>query len=108
MVALYKPTGIYNQDLLLVKDLFVQDRRQWNDPLITHIFPPAIAQHILSIPLSLAGEEDSFFWPHAEDGIYSCKTGYGFLKQNQQRRAASTSAPVTQMPPAIWKEIVEL
>src|ERR1044072_7853508 len=104
-LALYKPTIWYNQNLLLVKDLFMQDRLAWNGPLITQIFPPAIAHQILSIPLSNAGNEDSFVWPHAEDGLYSCKTGYNYLKQRMSVAAGSTSASAQLLPPATWKKL---
>jgi hypothetical protein len=104
-LALYKPTTWYNQNLLLVKDLFMQDNSAWNDPLITQLFPPAITLQILSIPLSHAGNEDIFVWPHAEDGVYSCKTGYNFIKQSQSLAAASTSAAAPLLPQATWKKL---
>ena len=104
-LAMYKPTSPLNQNLVLVKDLFLQDMVEWNGMLITHIFPPSIENQILSIPLSLAGNQDNFIWPHAEDGVYSCKTGYKFLKQNQVLAAASTSISVAQLQPTTWKKV---
>ena len=104
-LALYQPMNLVYQNLVLVKDLFLQDSLNWNSLLITQLFPPALAHQILSIPLSQAGNEDSFFWPHAEDGIYSCKTGYRFLKQNQVMAAASTSNSASVISPATWKKL---
>src|ERR1044072_8102066 len=97
-LALYKPTIWYNQNLLLVKDLFLQDSLAWNGPLITHIFPLAIAHQILYIPLAHVENVDNFVWPQAEDGFYSCKTGYNFLKQSKNVAAASTSTSGPLLP----------
>ena len=36
---------------------------------------------IKKIPLGQASAEDTLFWPHSSNGVYSCKSGYRFLKE---------------------------
>src|ERR1044072_8917647 len=104
-LLLYKPTMMFNQNIILVKDLFLQDQIEWDALKVTYLFPPAIAHQILSIPLSNAGNVDTFFWPHATDGEYSCKTGYAFLKQVQVLGTTTTSRAVSPLSPAAWKKL---
>ena len=60
-LLLYKPTMMFNQNIILVKDLFLQDQIEWDAQKVTYLFPPAIAHQILSIPLTNAGNVDMFF-----------------------------------------------
>ena len=42
-LSLYQPTMVFNQNVILVKDLFLQDRIEWDALKVTYLFPPAIA-----------------------------------------------------------------
>src|ERR1044072_7962537 len=64
-----------------------------------------MSHQILSIPLSNAGNVDTFFWPHAADGEYSCKTGYAFLMQEQVLRTSATSGATSPLSPAAWNKL---
>ena len=59
-------------------------RRQWNLEMIDGLFNTEEAELIKIIPLSRETKEDVLFWPHSSDGRYSCKTGYSFLKMEEE------------------------
>ena len=64
--------------------LIEENPRQWNHELIDGIFTPTEAELIKTLPLSLCGAEDNLFWPFTNNGIYSSKSGYRFLKDEGQ------------------------
>ena len=53
--------------------------RTWN----ARIFAPQEAEEIKNIPLARKEIEDKLCWPWEQDGRYSCKTGYRFLKEDE-------------------------
>lgn len=65
-------------------------------------FVPEEANAIKKIPLSQVVVEDSLFWPMEQDGKYTCKSGYRFLKEE-------TALNIIKEPPGLekdlWKEI---
>ena len=63
--------------------LINKETRTWNAELIDGIFAPQEAKEIKNIPLARKDTEDSIYWPWEQDGRYSCKTGYRFLKEDE-------------------------
>ena len=63
--------------------LIDEGTRKWNVEMIDGIFAPQEAEEIKNIPLASKDTEDSLFWPLENDGSYSCKTGYRFLKEDE-------------------------
>ena len=57
------------------------ETRTWNHEMIDESFAPQEADLIKKIPLVKHATTDSVFWPMVEDGQYSCKSGYRFLKE---------------------------
>ena len=51
--------------------------------MIDGIFAPQEAKEIKNIPLARKDTEDSLYWPWEHNGRYSCKTGYWFLKEDE-------------------------
>lgn len=64
-----------------VEILIEGSHRQWNHGLIDGIFTREEATLIKSLPLSQTGQAHSLLWPHTNNGNYTWKTGYQFLKQ---------------------------
>ena len=60
------------------------DTRQWDYGLIDGMFTPEEVDLIKSIPLSRCKAEDTLFWPFTSNGIYTSKSGYRFLKSEEQ------------------------
>ena len=60
--------------------LIEENSRQWNHELIDGIFTPLEAELIKAIPLSQCEADDNLFWPFTNNGIYSSRFGYRFLK----------------------------
>ncbi|KAL0003081.1 hypothetical protein SO802_016862 [Lithocarpus litseifolius] len=48
------------------------------------LFNTEEAELIKTIPLSSEASEDVLLWPHSSNGQYSCKTGYRFLKMEDE------------------------
>ena len=91
-------------------DLICQ--RRWNRNLVFQTFNTKDADRILSIPISLAGREDSHFWLHGVDGNYSVNSGYKVLmasketKQKTNQNDSSTSWE--HQSKKIWKQLWSL
>ena len=63
----------------------------WNTDLIDGLFVPHKAKAIKAIPLSRNTSEDTLCWPWTQSGKYSCKSSYGFLKNEYDRVVDSES-----------------
>ena len=66
--------------------LINESTRQWNNEMIEGIFTPVEADMIKAIPLSLCEAEDTLFWPFTNNDIYNSKSGYRFLKAEEQTK----------------------
>ena len=67
-----------------VDQLLDESKREWNKDIIDGIFAPEEDELIYRIPLSATASEDSIFWPLTQDGTYTSKTGYRFLKEESE------------------------
>ena len=70
---------------------------------IDNLFLPHEAALIQSIPISLSSCEDQLFWPHSPDGLYSVRSGYRWLMEEEQKEEPSTSDLTTTR--SIWKGV---
>ncbi|XP_027150159.1 uncharacterized protein LOC113750373 [Coffea eugenioides] len=92
-----------------VQDLITH--RRWNRVVVLRTFNGRDAEKILSIPISLAGKEDSNFWIHSPTGQYTVNTGYKVLMKEKEIRerngydGAGTSrhSSSKQMWTCLWK-----
>ena len=78
--------------------------RQWNVEMVEGLFNEEEAELIKQIPLSRFAPEDNLFWPFSSSGLYSCKSGYKFLKLEEEmleRPHGSATNEDTQ----VWKQI---
>ena len=57
--------------------------------MVDGLFNTEEAEIIKSTPLSQVAVEDILFWPYSYDGRYSCKTGYRFLKEEEELNVVS-------------------
>ena len=62
--------------------------RTWNENTIDGLFVPDKAALIKKIPLSKHPTEDKLYWPWTQNGQYSCKSGYRFLKSEANEEVA--------------------
>ena len=67
-----------------VATLIEETSRQWNHKMIDGIFTLMEVELIKAIPLSRCEAEDSLFWPFTNNGIYTFKSRYRFLKAKDQ------------------------
>ena len=77
---------IESMDDCSVAVLINESARRWKEELIDGIFSQEEATLIKKIPLSRRVSEDVLIWPYTQDGQYTCKTGYRFLKEEAEMR----------------------
>ena len=77
--------------------------RQWNVEMVDGLFNTEEADLIKKIPLSCEAAKDVLYWPHSSDGRYSCKTGYKFLKMEEELNVESREATIEDKQ--VWREI---
>ena len=86
-------------------DCLINPETRTNHEMIDAIFIPQEAEIIKKIPLSKNDVANSIFWLLAQNGQYSCKAAYGFLKEED-------ASPIRDEPPVyeegLWKEIWSL
>lgn len=58
--------------------------RQWIVELVEGLFTQEDVELIKKTPLGRATSKDTLFWPHSSNNVYSCKTGYRFLKEEAE------------------------
>ena len=68
-------------------------KREWISELVDGLFVPEDADIIKKIPLSRAASEDKFYWPYSSNEIYTCKSGYRFLKEEAEFSASPQGQP---------------
>ena len=69
----------------LVSSLIDPITRQWQTELVDGLFGEEDAEIIKRIPLSQVATEDVLFWLFTSNDIYSCKSGYRFLKEEAKQ-----------------------
>uniref|UniRef100_A0A7N2MU32 Reverse transcriptase domain-containing protein n=1 Tax=Quercus lobata TaxID=97700 RepID=A0A7N2MU32_QUELO len=87
-----------------VSCLIDQSTRQWKADLVDGLFNEEDAELVKSIPLSQGEAEDVLFWPYTKNGVYTCKSGYRFLKEEAEREVTNQVPPLRDknMWKAIW------
>ncbi|XP_071909906.1 uncharacterized protein [Coffea arabica] len=55
---------------------------RWRKPLVLRTFNRKDADEILDIPISILGREDSNYWLHSGNGIYTVNSGYKALSRD--------------------------
>ncbi|KAK9983964.1 hypothetical protein SO802_033489 [Lithocarpus litseifolius] len=58
--------------------------RQWNVEMVEGLFHEEEAELIKQIPLSSVASEDILYWPYSSNDVYSSKSGYKFLKMEEE------------------------
>ncbi|XP_021725055.1 uncharacterized protein LOC110692356 [Chenopodium quinoa] len=74
---------------MFVKDLW--ENQRWNLPTLRELFSQREIDAICSIPVPILNEEDSWSWHHTKDGLYSVKSAYNFLIEEETRKKATSS-----------------
>ncbi|KAK9985249.1 hypothetical protein SO802_030200 [Lithocarpus litseifolius] len=67
-----------------VEILIDEATHRWNHSVIDGVFTPEEAELIKSLPLPQQGVEDRLFWPFTQTGTYTSKSGYRFLKSEEE------------------------
>ena len=67
------------------------------------LFVEEDAELIKSMLLSHVEAEDVLFWPYTNNGFYTCKSGYRFLKEEAEMEATNQVPPLRDKH--VWKAI---
>ncbi|KAI9113028.1 hypothetical protein K1719_015960 [Acacia pycnantha] len=71
---------------------------QWNQYLISDLYPKEIATKIMNIPLNFLDKPNSFTWQGNGSGVYKVKDGYHILLSNTDGQQ-----PVDAFWSILWK-----
>ncbi|KAL0003703.1 hypothetical protein SO802_011264 [Lithocarpus litseifolius] len=87
--------------------IYILPRENYFIPLklveIDSLFLPGKAALIKVIPLSLFDRDDLQFWPYTHDGVYSVKSGYRLLMEQEEMELAVTFTGGANSK--VWKAI---
>nr|POE84412.1 hypothetical protein CFP56_44500 [Quercus suber] len=86
--------------------------QQWDLSLLNNLFLPHEVTSIISIPLCKNRVANKIFWPLNQSGLYTVKSGYQFLMDEQKNSSADDlqfgQANVMPLGQAEWKKIWSL
>lgn len=92
-----------------VKDLFVPGTRVWNEELVRQSFVPLDAEEILKIKPGVNMEADMEAWALERNGLYTVKSAYRLLKDEQAAGAMAKSGEVqASVDGSSWKLVWKL
>nr|POE88450.1 putative ribonuclease h protein [Quercus suber] len=87
----------------LVADLVDPDIKEWKVNVIDNLFYDFEATLIKNMPLCRSIQDDVLIWPFNPDGVYSVKSGYRYLHEQQQHGLPGPS-DISVLTP-LWKKI---
>ena len=85
-----------------VNVLINKESQTWNEQLVDGLFVPKEAELVKKIPLSRHSVDDKMFWPWTQSGAYTCKSGYRFLKMEDEEDRMEEAQNGEK---AFWKSI---
>lgn len=89
---------------LKVANLFLADQPGWNVRKISSLFEPATVCHIQSLELLTSSSvNDVQFWAYTKSGVYSTKSGYNMLLQQQNDICSMTSIIDAKFFRILWR-----
>lgn len=91
---------------LRAAELMTPDKTSWNGQLIDSIFLPHEVQKIKALPLCVVPHTNYFYWSLEKSGIYSVKSGYKLLCEEERKDEASGSS--RQGMSVLWSKIWSL
>lgn len=77
---IYTP-GANSSSIRQVKELLVEDPRGWHQSILENHFLSFESERIQQLPLVQEVLEDSYMWMYSQDGNYTVKSGYNFIKE---------------------------
>lgn len=83
----------------LVFDLIEQHERTWKEDIVTNIFPPWIAECILTIPLAKTPTKDKMVRPYQKNGQFSVKSCYHLLHEQRTGYGANLASSSNAIQP---------
>ncbi|KAK9995232.1 hypothetical protein SO802_024935 [Lithocarpus litseifolius] len=78
--------------------------RQWNVEMVEGLFNEEEVELIKQIPLSNVASEDILYWPYSSNGVYSSKSGYKFLKMEDELMDRAHNS-VVEDDSQVWKRL---
>ena len=89
-----------------VSVLIDHNKSSWIDDVVDNNFLPHEASLIKAIPLSIDACEDNLFWCRNSNGVYSVKSGYMVILENEMNDYPSSSN--LSMTRKVWRDVWSL
>lgn len=90
----------------LVSILIDSSLQFWRNDEVDRLFLPVEATLIKAIPLSFTNKTDHLFWPMNLDGVYSMRSGYNLILEEEAMESPGSSNAV--LDKKNWKGIWSL
>lgn len=90
--------------ILLIHLLIQAQEHEMNR--VDGLFVEEDAMLIKKIPLSRNVAEDTLYWPYSTSGNYKCKSGYKFLKEEEELQLNAQTPPICHKH--VWKEVWQM
>ena len=87
----------------IIDSLIDPSTRRWNEEMVDGLFVEEDAKLIKKIPLSRHVTKNTLYWPFSTSGNYTCKSGYRFLKEEEELHLNSQTPPIYHK--RVWKEV---
>ena len=87
----------------LVADLIDPVNKEWKGNIIDNLFYDFEVAIIKNMPICRSIQDDVLIWPFNLDGVYSVKSGYRYLHEQQQHGLPGPSDHSELTP--LWKKI---
>ena len=87
----------------LVADLIDPVNKEWKGNIIDNLFYDFEVAIIKNMPICRSIQDDVLIWPFNLDGVYSVKSGYRYLHEQQQHGLLGPSDHSVLTP--LWKKI---
>ena len=80
--------------------------KKWNEEMVDRLFMEEDAELIKKIPLSRHVIEDTLYLPYSTSRNYSCKSGYRFLKEEEELQLNPQTPLIYHK--RVWKEVWQM
>ena len=74
---------VEGREVNLVADLIDPVNKEWKGNIIDNLFYDFEAAIIKNMPLCRSIQDDVLIWPFNSNGVYSVKSGYRYLHEQQ-------------------------
>lgn len=91
-----------------VSQLIDKEHGRWDEMTIEAHFDEQLVEEILTIPIKPQIETDQLVWNGTQEGKYTVKSAYNFIKDDTESAQGNQATSSFQPSPSLWKDIWNL